>query len=177
MAEVVTIKRRGRGRRDGAADAADPGLAERLLRQTIPALGLPSDLSKSQRRRRVAAARATLEGLRPQGTLEGLMAAQMVAIHAAAMACLSHAMRAGIEADGAELTLRRAERLLAVCARLTQGLIRARGAHRRAEIATNWSVDGVAFQPAPWMHMLTADAQAWVLGQLSEAARPAAETK
>ncbi len=105
------------------------------------------------------------------------MAVQMLAIHAAAMACLAHAVRAGIEADDAELTLRRAERLLAVCARLTQGLIRARSAHHRAEIATNWTVDGVAFQPAPWMHMLTADAQSWVLGQLTEAARPAAETK
>ncbi|HTO83869.1 MAG TPA: hypothetical protein VMQ73_16635 [Methylomirabilota bacterium] len=175
MAELVRITQRARRRRDGAAGAADPGPADRLLRQTIAALGLPSGLSKSQRRRRVAAARATLEGLRPQSTLEGLMAAQTVAIHAAAMACLSHAMRAGIEADGAELTLRRAERLLALCARLTQGLIRARGADRRAEIATNWSVDGVAFQPAPWMHMLTADARAWVLGQLNEAALPAAE--
>src|SRR5215831_8485296 len=166
MTELTATTRRGGGRRPQAAsqsDDGDPRLADRLLRQ---ALGLPAGLSKSQRRRRLAAARATLAGLRPQSTLEGLMAAQMLATHAAAMTCLSHAMRTGIETEGAEVTLRRAERLLALNARLTQGLIRARAAHHRAEIPTSWSVNGVAFQPAPWMHMLTADARAWVLGQL-----------
>jgi hypothetical protein len=153
------------------AGSGDPLLAAELLRQTIDALGPPDGLSNSQRWRRMAAAKAALVGLAPQGTIEGLMGVQMLATHTAAMACLTHAMRAGVDAATAQATLRRAERLLFVYARQSETLLRTRKAQRPVEARPGWSVDGLAFEPPPWMSLLTDEAQAWAREQLAAAAR------
>jgi len=169
---------RRRARRLGAAEApalagtTDLRLAQDLVRQTIEALGLSEKLSRRERGERVAAAKAALAGLAPQSTLEGLMSAQMIATHAAAMACLTRAMAAGVEDTDAQAALRRAERLLFVYARQTETLLRARKAlPRAAEDKEAWRIDGVAFEPPPWMSLLAEEAQAWAREQLTAAAR------
>src|SRR5215468_8703961 len=172
----ATMARR-HARRVAAAEAPvltgtkDLRLAQDLVRQTIEALGLSEKLSRRERAERVAAAKATLAGLAPQSTLEGLMAGQMIATHAAAMACLTRAMALGVEDTDAQATLRRAERLLFVYARQTETLLRARKAPRPAEAKQPWRVDGREFEPPPWMALLADEAQAWARRQLMAPAR------
>ncbi len=156
-----------------ATGTDDPRLADRLLEQMIAAAGLPATLSARRRRDEIAALQATLAGLAPQSMVEGLLAAQMVGCHQAAMTCLARANEAGAQADPklAEAQLRRAERLLGIYARQTGALIRARSAPRRPDAAEGLQVAGAGFEPPPWMQLLTADAQAWVREQLAAAAR------
>jgi hypothetical protein len=176
MGGALTVRRRVR--RPAAAEASaltgapDPRLARELVRQVIEALGLSQKLTRRERRERVAAAKAALAGLAPEGAVEGLMAGQMIATHAAAMACLTHAMTAGVDNADAQAVLRRAERLLFVYARQTETLLRARKASpRAAEGKEAWRIDGVAFEPPPWMSLLAEEAQAWAREQLTAAAR------
>ena len=175
MGTAVTVRRCVR--RLSASEApvltgsGDLRLAREIVRQTIEALGLPEGISKRECRERVAAAKAALAGLRPQSTLEGLMIAQMIATHGAAMACLTRAMGAGVDDATAQAALRRAERLLAVYARQTDSLLRLRHAQPRADARAGWIIEGETYEPAPWMEMLTDDVKAWLSGQLAETVR------
>jgi hypothetical protein len=177
MGTAVTVRRCVR--RLSAAEApvltgsADLRLARELVRQTIEALALPEGISGRECKERVAAAKAALSGLQPQGTLEGLMAGQMIATHAAAMACLTRAMAAGVDTADAQAALRRAERLLFVYARQTETLLRARRARVAEGAKEGLVIDGVAYEPPPFMEMLTDEARAWLTGQLTETARAA----
>jgi hypothetical protein len=154
---------------------SDLRLARELVRQTIEALALPEGLSARETKERVAAAKAALAGLQPQGALEGMMAGQMIATHAAAMACLTRAMKPDTAETDAQAALRRAERLLAVYARQCDSLLRARQARPAAAEAKAGKeglvIEGVAFEPPPWMEMLTEEARAWLNGQLADAVR------
>ena len=176
MGTAVTVRRCVR--RLTAAEAplltgsADLRLARELVRQTIEALALPEGLSKRETKERVAAAKAALTGLQPQGALEGMMAGQMIATHAAAMACLTRAMKPDTAEADAQAALRRAERLLAVYARQCDSLLRIRHARPAADAREGGLViEGAAFEPPPWMEMLTEEARAWVRRQLADAAR------
>jgi hypothetical protein len=151
--------------------SGDARLAQELMRQTIQALGLAHGLSRSERQERLAAAEAALAGLRPQETLEGILATQLIATHSAAMACLTRAADEDVDDATAQAALRRAERLLAVYARQCDSLLRVRQAKPRAEPREGLAIDARSFAPAPWMEMLTDDAKAWLNGQLAEAAR------
>ena len=172
---AVAVRRSGRRLR--AADAlaltgsGSQPLAHELVRQIIDALGLPEGLSRRERRERVAAAKAALAGLQPQGALEGMMAGQMIATHTAAMTCLTRALKPDTAETDAQAALRRAERLLAVYARQCDSLLRARRARPAADAKEGLVVDGVAFEPPPWMEMLTEEARAWLNGQLADAVR------
>jgi len=146
-------------------------LARELVRKTIEALALPEGLSRRETKERVAAAKAALAGLRPQGTLEGMLIGQMIATHAAAMACLTRAMTATTEEATAQAALRRAERLLAVYARQCDSLLRIRHARPGADAKAGWVIAGETYEPAPWMEMLSDEAKAWLSGQLAEAVR------
>ena len=175
MGTAVTVRRCVR--RLTAAEApvltgsADLRLARELVRQTIEALALPEGLSWRETRERVAAAKAALAGMRPQGTLEGMLVGQMIATHAAAMTCLTRAMNAATEEATAQAALRRAERLLAVYARQCDSLLRIRHAQPRADAKAGWVIEGETYEPAPWMEMLADEAKAWLSGQLAEAVR------
>lgn len=175
MGTAVTVRRCVR--RLTAAEASmltgsgDLRLARELVRQTIEALALPEGLSKRETKERVGAAKAALAGMRPQGTLEGMMIGQMIATHAAAMACLTRAMTAATEEAIAQAALRRAERLLAVYARQCDSLLRIRQAKPRADAADGLVIEGVAFEPPPWMEMLSDEARVWLRGQLADAVR------
>ena len=146
-------------------------LARELVRQTIEALALPEGLSQRETKERVAAAKAALAGMQPQGTLEGMLIGQMIATHAAAMACLTRAMNEKTADADAQAALRRAERLLAVYARQCDSLLRVRHARPGAEAKAGWVIEGETYEPAPWMEMLSDEAKVWLNGQLAEAVR------
>ena len=171
MGRAAMARRRARRLAPAEAPAlagtTDLRLAQDLVRQTIEALGLAEKVSRRERAERVTAAKAALAGLAPQSTLEGLMGAQMIATHAAAMACLRRAMAAGVDDADAQATLRRAERLLFVYARQTETLLRARKAPRPPEPKPAWNIDGTPFEPPPWMSLLADEAQAWARDQLA----------
>jgi hypothetical protein len=79
----------------------------------------------------------------------------------------------------AQAALRRAERLLAVYARQCDSLLRARQARPAAdgkEGKEGLVIEGVAFEPPPWMEMLTEEARAWLQGQLTEAVQSGKRT-
>ena len=149
----------------------DLRLARELVRQTIEALAFSEGLSRYEIRERVGAAKGALAGLGPRGTIEGMMVGQMLATHAAAMACLTRAMNETTAETDAQAALRRAERLLAVYARQCDSLLRIRQAKPRADAGDGLVIEGADFEPPPWMAMLTAEARAWLNGQLAEAAR------
>ncbi len=107
--------------------SADARLAGRIVSQLAEALWLPAGLSAAEQRERMEAALAALKGLAPRDELEGLLAAQMVATHGAAMDCLRRAMRAEAVAQAREADLRQAGRLLTLYARPVETLDRHRG--------------------------------------------------
>src|SRR5919199_4540820 len=75
-----------------------------------------------------------LEGLRdvaPRDPLEGMLAAQMVGVHAAAMECLRRAMAANATFEGREMNLGQANRLVRSYAALLGALDHHRGKGRQ----------------------------------------------
>jgi hypothetical protein len=167
------VRRMPPGKVQALTGSDNPQLAQELIRQTIQALGLAHGLSRNERRERVAAAEAALAGLRPQETLESMMATQMIATHGAAMACLTRAADEDVDDATAQAALRRAERLLAVYARQSDGLLRARVARRPAG---GGSADregagraALPYDAPPWMMLLAPEARAWIEAQIAEA--------
>ena len=63
-----------------------------VFNQVVSALWRPSQLTEEESTKRMAAALGLLQTIKPADGLEGLLAAQMVATHSAAMECLRRAM-------------------------------------------------------------------------------------
>jgi len=76
--------------------------------------------------KQVAVAVALLEGIKPDGELEGMLGAQMVATHMAAMDCFASAVKAK-EPHVKDMHLRHAEKLLATFTRQLEALDKHRG--------------------------------------------------
>lgn len=91
--------------------ARDGDLQHSLITQAIECLWLPAALSQEQREVKINAALAALEGLAPRDEAEGLLAAQMVATHHAAMECYRRAMIVEQSFEGRESCLKHAVRL------------------------------------------------------------------
>ena len=53
---------------------------------------MPAELSTEERLQHIQSAMAALRGIKPQDEVEGMLATQMVATHAAAMECLRLSM-------------------------------------------------------------------------------------
>jgi len=138
-------------------------LVQELLRQTIAALGLAGKHSRLEMQEQLAAAKAALAGLQPRNAQEGLIGVQMISTHCAAMACLSRAADAETDESSAQAALRRAERLLAVSARQSDSLLRARTA-RRGDAAEPRR-PALPYDAPSWMALLTTEAQAWLQAQ------------
>ena len=68
-----------------ATGTNDPELAQRLINQVYETLWLPAELSDEERLQHIRAAIAALRGIKPRDEIEGMLATQMVATHAAAM--------------------------------------------------------------------------------------------
>ena len=70
---------------------------------------------------------AMLKGIRPQGNLEGLLAAQMVATDSAAMECLRRAMLKAQSLEGQDQNLKNAAKFLSIYTRQIEVLDKHRG--------------------------------------------------
>ncbi len=110
-----------------ATGTNDPELAQRLINQVYETLWLPAELSDEERLQHIRAAIAALRGIKPRDEVEGMLATQMVATHAAAMECLRRSMIQQQSFKGRDNNLRHAAKLLSIFAKQLETLNRNRG--------------------------------------------------
>ena len=110
-----------------ATGTNDPELAQRLVNQVYETLWLPAELGDEERLQHIRAAIAALRGIKPQDAVEGMLATQMVATHAAAMECLRRSMIQEQKFKGRDNNLRHAAKLLSIFAKQLETLNRNRG--------------------------------------------------
>ena len=110
-----------------ATGTNDPELAQRLINQVYETLWLPAELSDEERLQHIRAAIAALRGIKPRDEVEGMLATQMVATHAAAMECLRRSMIQEQKFKGRDNNLRHAAKLLSIFAKQLETLNRNRG--------------------------------------------------
>jgi len=103
--------------------AEDPELQSRLLTQAVSAM--PDFVGRELKSYDCAA--AALHGVGPQDELEGMLAVQMVAVHAMAMECLKRAALPNQVDLGVEVNVNRGTKLMRTFASLTEALNRYRG--------------------------------------------------
>lgn len=99
----------------------------RLLNDTVACLKLPDSLTDDERRERVTAMTAALHGFKPTDEVEGMLAAQAVAMHAAGMHCLRLAMLPDQEFQWQERMHRSAARMFGSFAAMVDALEGKRG--------------------------------------------------
>lgn len=99
-----------------------PQLQQWLINQVNAALCLPEGLPEHEHRSRIQAAISLLQGIGPRDEIEGMLAAQMVATHNAAMKCLEQAMAQEQTFEGREQFLKHAEKLQSIYARQVETL-------------------------------------------------------
>ncbi len=109
------------------AGTDSPELARTLLEQIMGTLWLPAGLTDEESGKRVAAAIDALKGIKPQDEIEGMLAAQMIATHSAAMHFLQMAMLRDQSSMAVDLYLRHATKLLSLFAKQIETLNRNRG--------------------------------------------------
>jgi hypothetical protein len=110
-----------------AAGTHDADILQRLLHQAIHALWLPEGLSEEERLQRIQSAISLMAEIKPQDGLEGMLAAQMVATHEAALECLRRAMLPQQTFQGRDMALKYGIKLLSVYARQVEVLDKHRG--------------------------------------------------
>ncbi len=110
-----------------AIGSVEDFLEAHLGNEVFNALWLGDGLTKDQTAERLVLAYALLQGIKPQGGIEGMLGAQMVAAHSAAMECLRRAMIPEQTLAGRDLNLKHAEKLLAIYARQVEVLDKHRG--------------------------------------------------
>lgn len=110
-----------------ATGTRDEQLGIHLLTQVVKTLWLPSTMSEEERSKAVRSAIAALKGIAPRGEIEGMLAAQMVGTHNAAMDCLRRAMIPGQSFEWREQNLKHATKLLGVYTRQLEALDKHRG--------------------------------------------------
>src|ERR1700677_1808528 len=97
-----------------------------LANQVVQALWVKNS-DKNERDRQLSAAVAALIGIAPKGELEGMMAAQLIAAHNAAMECYRRAMIGEQTFEGRRENLSQANKLSRTYAALIEALNRHRG--------------------------------------------------
>ncbi len=110
-----------------ATGTNDPELSQQLINQVYKTLWMPAELSEEERLQNIRAAIAAMRGIKPQDEVEGMLAAQMVATHAAVMDCLGRSMVQGQTFEGRDNNLRHAAKLLSIFAKQLETLNRNRG--------------------------------------------------
>jgi len=110
-----------------ATGTESPFLQQRLLNQVIEALWLPDGVPEPERVIRLQSAIDVLQGIKPNGEIEGMLAAQMVGTHNAAMECLRRAMIPKQSSEGRDQNLKHAAKLLSIFSRQVEVLNKHRG--------------------------------------------------
>jgi hypothetical protein len=118
------VKAAGRLKHLGGSQSDDWNV--RLANDTAQALWLTNSDDKT-RGQQVSAALAGLSGIAPKDELEGMMAAQLVAAHSAAMECYRRAMIGEQTFEGRRENLGQANKLSRTFAALVEALDRHRG--------------------------------------------------
>ncbi len=112
----------------GAATGTDsPELSHLLLREALLNLNPVEGQGDAARSRRIRATMAALGGIAPRDSIEGMLAAQMVAVHEVAMDSLRLAVHRQATVEGGELNIAQAVRLMTLYGRQMDTLARHRG--------------------------------------------------
>lgn len=98
-----------------------------LLEQVISALWRPDWKSEDDKVRAMQAAYETLKRIAPRSELEGMLAAQMIGTHNAAMECLRRAMIDGQGMESRDQNLKHATKLMSLYERQLAALDKHRG--------------------------------------------------
>ena len=124
----IVARKAGRDIEPAAATGTDViRLQLHRINEVANTLWLTDGLSEDQKMARAKAAIAMLEGIRPQGEVEGLLAAQMVAAHSTAMECLRRAMVEGQTFAGRDQNLKHAAKFMSIYMRQIEVLDKHRG--------------------------------------------------
>ena len=127
----ANIQRPDRSRADrivqliGGSKDADFNYA--LLRQVLGSLPLPESIGSEERDERMRSVTAAMIGIGPSDEIEGMIAAQLVATHNAAMECFRRAMPAHQNFDVWRESLNQANKLVRSHGALVETLNRYRG--------------------------------------------------
>ncbi len=95
--------------------------------EIMSVLWLPENMSKEPKEEKILAALNMFAQLKPQNGVEGMLAAQMVATHSAAMECLRRAMMSGQTFEGRDQALKHGNKLMQTFARQLEVLDKHRG--------------------------------------------------
>ena len=110
-----------------ATGTNSPDLQQRLVSQVFDTLWVPKGVSDEEKIVRVEAMMALLRGIKPADEIEGMLAAQMVSTHNAAMECLRRTIIEGQTIEGREQSLKHATKLLSTYLRQVEVLNKHRG--------------------------------------------------
>lgn len=109
------------------AGSDDPRFNNVLLNAVVQTLWVPSGLTEERRGDLVNAALAAVRGFNPRDEVEGMMAAQAVAMHHAAMECARRAMLPEQPSDAADRLRRQAANLSRAMVDMAEAIDRRRG--------------------------------------------------
>ena len=104
-----------------------PQLQLHRVNEVFQTLWHPAQISEKEAQKLVNSVIAMMEGIKPEGEVEGMLAAQMVATHSAAMECLKRAMFDGQSFAGRDLNLKHAAKFLSIYTRQVEVLDKHRG--------------------------------------------------
>ena len=104
-----------------------PHVRQRLLMQVCETIRTPEALGEDEMAARINFAVSLFRGIKPAGEVEGMLAAQMVATHHAAMECLRRAMTVEQTLEGRDQNLKHAGKLLSIYSRQIEVLDKHRG--------------------------------------------------
>lgn len=110
-----------------ALDVEGSAIEFRKLNEIGELLWLPSSLGEEERNARIVRALELYEGLKPEGSAEGMLAVQMVGTHSMALECLRRASIEEQTFEGREQNLKHAQKLMALYAQQLATLDKHRG--------------------------------------------------
>ncbi|EAR52134.1 hypothetical protein OG2516_18755 [Oceanicola granulosus HTCC2516] len=112
---------------EGLLPVDDWTFETRKLNEIAELLWLPESLPEAERNARIMRALEFYEELEPKGAAEGMLAAQMVGTHAAALDCLRRAAIQGQSFEGRDANLKHAHKLMALYKQQLAALDKHRG--------------------------------------------------
>ncbi len=98
-----------------------------VVRQALNTIWIGSNCSEESRNEHYGAVLAAMQAIAPRNEIEGMLAAQMVAVHYAAMECFRRAAIPNQTFEGRDMALRHGEKLSRVYNEQMEALRRHRG--------------------------------------------------
>lgn len=123
--EVITVAM-GNGKKDPDTGSCLPIFNDNLRQQVFNSTWLGNKTGQEKNERLISGVMA-MTGIKPQDEMEGMLAAQMVALHNASMECFRRAMIADQSFEGRQQSLTQGNKLSRSYAALMESLDRHRG--------------------------------------------------